>query len=268
MAGICNQLKTWTQGRRLHPDRRRVWRTRAHPDYLAVLGGDHGEYLDHRGNVQAGIDAGLIPMHATTASIDEWDEYEWKYCRGDRALRPRATRRSRRPGDARAYPQVARRVPALGPRHAGLRRVPLLSARCADRLMSAPAGYRLALGNGLKPGQRLLVMDPPRDFDSLLADARQGIVRTTRAAAFDAAVHSSPPRGARRKRSSRACCPSSRRAACCGWRGRRASGVAVRLSDETVRRIGMAAGLVDIKVCAVDARWSALKFVHRRGRTL
>ena len=31
--------------------------------------------------MQAGVDAGLIPMHATTASQDEWDEYEWKYCR-------------------------------------------------------------------------------------------------------------------------------------------------------------------------------------------
>jgi hypothetical protein len=31
--------------------------------------------------VQAGIDTGLIPMHATTASMDEWDEYEWKFCR-------------------------------------------------------------------------------------------------------------------------------------------------------------------------------------------
>src|SRR6478672_8545382 len=31
--------------------------------------------------VMLGADAGLIPMHATTASRDEWDEYEWKYCR-------------------------------------------------------------------------------------------------------------------------------------------------------------------------------------------
>jgi hypothetical protein len=31
--------------------------------------------------VQAGVEAGLIPMHATTATSDEWDEYEWKYCR-------------------------------------------------------------------------------------------------------------------------------------------------------------------------------------------
>jgi hypothetical protein len=31
--------------------------------------------------VNAGIEAGLVPMHAATASPDEWDEYEWKYNR-------------------------------------------------------------------------------------------------------------------------------------------------------------------------------------------
>jgi SAM-dependent methyltransferase len=81
MAGICQQLKAWTRSGGYILIGEGYWRTRAHPDYLAVLGGDHGEFLDHRGNVQSGIDAGLIPMHATTASPDEWDEYEWKYCR-------------------------------------------------------------------------------------------------------------------------------------------------------------------------------------------
>ena len=57
------------------------WKRKAPSDYLAVLGGNDLEYLDHRGNVQAGIDAGLVPMHAAVASDDEWDEYEWKYAR-------------------------------------------------------------------------------------------------------------------------------------------------------------------------------------------
>jgi hypothetical protein len=48
---------------------------------VSFLGSDAGQYLKHAGNVQAGVEAGLIPMHAVTASRDEWDEYEWKYCR-------------------------------------------------------------------------------------------------------------------------------------------------------------------------------------------
>jgi hypothetical protein len=35
------------------------------------------------------------------------------------------------------------------------------------------------------------------------------------------------------------------------------------LTGDDVRRIGLAAGLVDIKVCAVDDDWSGLKFVRR-----
>ncbi|QPF84044.1 DUF3052 family protein [Bradyrhizobium genosp. L] len=42
---------------------------------------------------------------------------------------------------------------------------------------------------------------------------------------------------------------------------KKSSGVATDLSDTAVREIGLAAGLVDIKVCAVDAVWSGLKFV-------
>ena len=44
---------------------------------------------------------------------------------------------------------------------------------------------------------------------------------------------------------------------------KRASGVATDLSDNSVRDIGLAAGLVDVKVCAVNDVWSGLKFVYR-----
>ena len=35
------------------------------------------------------------------------------------------------------------------------------------------------------------------------------------------------------------------------------------LDGNTVREMGLSTGLVDIKVCAVDDTWSALKFVYR-----
>ena len=44
---------------------------------------------------------------------------------------------------------------------------------------------------------------------------------------------------------------------------KKSSGVATDLSDGAVREIGLAAGLVDNKVCAIDATWSALRFVRR-----
>jgi hypothetical protein len=36
------------------------------------------------------------------------------------------------------------------------------------------------------------------------------------------------------------------------------------LNENTIRRIGLAHGLVDVKVCAVDDDWSGLKFMVRR----
>jgi hypothetical protein len=44
---------------------------------------------------------------------------------------------------------------------------------------------------------------------------------------------------------------------------KRASGVSTDLSDNVVRQIGLDAGLVDVKVCAVNDVWSGLKFVIR-----
>jgi hypothetical protein len=44
---------------------------------------------------------------------------------------------------------------------------------------------------------------------------------------------------------------------------KKASGVATDLSDNSVRQIGLDAGLVDVKVCAVNDIWSGLKFVFR-----
>jgi hypothetical protein len=44
---------------------------------------------------------------------------------------------------------------------------------------------------------------------------------------------------------------------------KKSSGVATDVSEGTVRAIGLSAGLVDVKICAVDEIWSGLKFVFR-----
>ena len=47
-----------------------------------------------------------------------------------------------------------------------------------------------------------------------------------------------------------------------GW-PKRTSGVATDLDENIVREIGLEAGLVDNKVCAIDPTWSGLRFVIR-----
>jgi hypothetical protein len=44
---------------------------------------------------------------------------------------------------------------------------------------------------------------------------------------------------------------------------KKSSGVAADLDENVVREIGLKAGLVDVKVCAVTEVWSGLKFVRR-----
>jgi hypothetical protein len=42
---------------------------------------------------------------------------------------------------------------------------------------------------------------------------------------------------------------------------KKSSGMVSDLDENVVRAIGLAAGLVDVKVCAVNEIWSGLKFV-------
>lgn len=44
---------------------------------------------------------------------------------------------------------------------------------------------------------------------------------------------------------------------------KKSSGIATDLDENVVRDIGLAVGLVDVKVCAVTDVWSGLKFVRR-----
>ena len=45
---------------------------------------------------------------------------------------------------------------------------------------------------------------------------------------------------------------------------KRASGVPTDVTEDVVREVVLPTGLVDVKVCAIDATWSGLKLVIRR----
>ena len=48
---------------------------------------------------------------------------------------------------------------------------------------------------------------------------------------------------------------------------KRASGIATDVSETEVRALGLAAGLVDHKICAIDHTWSGLRFALRKPAT-
>ena len=45
---------------------------------------------------------------------------------------------------------------------------------------------------------------------------------------------------------------------------KKSSGVSSDVTEDTIREVALPLGLVDIKVCAVDQVWSALKLVIRK----
>lgn len=46
---------------------------------------------------------------------------------------------------------------------------------------------------------------------------------------------------------------------------KRSSGVATDLTEDSIREVALPAGLVDSKVCAIDATWSGLRLTRRRA---
>ena len=137
----------------------------------------------------------------------------------------------------------------------------------------APAGYSgtpLPSKLGIKPGCRLLVADAPADL--VLEPLPDGVdvERLTErlpsrssGARFDVVMLFCADMATLEARFvplMELLEPASALWVC--W-PKRASGVLTDLGEKAVREHGLFAGMVDVKVCAVDAVWSGLKFVYR-----
>jgi hypothetical protein len=136
--------------------------------------------------------------------------------------------------------------------------------RCA--LKPAPTGYSgtpLSRKLGLKSGMRVLDVDAPAHFRALLADAPSDLIWLSRVIAFDFAIafatSSASVRAAFVKLEPKLAQDGM---VWISW-PKKASAVKTDLDENVVRKIGLDAGLVDVKVCAIDATWSGLKFVRR-----
>lgn len=129
------------------------------------------------------------------------------------------------------------------------------------------AGYSttpLAKKLGIKPGFRLRRVNPPPGLDHWLAPLPEGATNTplsegeadvilffTDSAAELTSSLSSLAENLRQDGGLWICWP------------KKASKAPTGLNDGVVREVGLAAGLVDNKVCAVSEIWSGLRFVYR-----
>lgn len=108
-------------------------------------------------------------------------------------------------------------------------------------LVSAPADVRKELKAALAPCHTVRDHSTPLDFAMLFTKSKAELAKEC-------------------KQISRSLAPAGM--LWVGW-PKKSSGVATDLNENVVREIGLAAGLVDVKVCAVTEVWSGLKFVRR-----
>ncbi len=118
---------------------------------------------------------------------------------------------------------------------------------------------------GIKSGQRIAFIDAPPEFADALGDLPEDVQkpRTTLRGPLHLVVAFFVERRTFERRLPRliaALDPAG--ALWIAW-PKRASGVATDLTEDVVRELGLAAGVVDVKVCAIDATWSGLKLVVR-----
>ena len=124
------------------------------------------------------------------------------------------------------------------------------------------SGTPLPAKLGLKPGMRFVALNAPPNLDVLLAGAPD-LQRLARVASFESALAFATSERALSAHFAKLA-PKLLDAGMIwiAW-PKKTSGVATELTEDIVRRIGLAVGLVDVKVCAIDATWSGLKFVRR-----
>jgi hypothetical protein len=118
---------------------------------------------------------------------------------------------------------------------------------------------------GIKPESTLALIGAPADFDSTLGKVPPGVTTKTRATgSADVAVAFFTKRANLEKRLaalSKVIFPAG--GLWIAW-PKRASGVATDITEDVARELGLAGGLVDNKVCAIDDTWSGLRVVWRR----
>ncbi|HEY4106155.1 MAG TPA: hypothetical protein VGM44_19785 [Polyangiaceae bacterium] len=132
--------------------------------------------------------------------------------------------------------------------------------------MAGYSGTPLPQKLGLKPSARFGIVAAPKDFATTLGALPQGVTVTDAArgnSSLDvilcfadslAKLARTLPRAHERLASNGGlwiCWP------------KKASGIATDVTEADVRRLGLARGLVDNKVCAIDETWSGLRMVIR-----
>ena len=137
----------------------------------------------------------------------------------------------------------------------------------SERHLVSPAGYSgtpLSKKLGIKPGTTVAVLSEPDGFRELLDPVPEGVTfRTSLRGHSDIVIAFFTESSALRRRMpalAKAIHPDG--GLWLSW-PKKTSSITTDLSGDVVRGEGLGAGVVDIKVCAIDEDWSGHRFAHR-----
>jgi hypothetical protein len=133
-----------------------------------------------------------------------------------------------------------------------------------------PAGYSgtpLAKKLGIRANSRLYLQAAPADYGKLVAPLPAGVRTVSRIDATTDIIHLFATRRAVLRTLLRDTLNAMRPDATVwvSW-PKRAAGVPTDITEDVIRELALPMNLVDIKVCAVDATWSALKLMVRKAK--
>jgi len=126
------------------------------------------------------------------------------------------------------------------------------------------SGKPLVAKLGIKPDTRIAILNAPRGYDRVLGKLPPRVARRPSVVGpLDFIQFFTHRKGELERRFptlERALAPAGM--LWISW-PKKSSGVTTDLTEDGIRAIGLAHGLVDVKVAAVDDVWSGLKFVRR-----
>jgi hypothetical protein len=130
--------------------------------------------------------------------------------------------------------------------------------------MAGYSGTPLGKKLGIREAAVVVLAGAPAGFEDALAPLPDAVTVTRRnRPGADVAILFAPSASVLRRRFAPLAATLDRAGGLWVCWPKRSSGVATDLDENVVRAHGLAAGLVDNKVCAVDDTWSGLRFVYR-----
>jgi hypothetical protein len=130
--------------------------------------------------------------------------------------------------------------------------------------MAGYSGTPLVKKLGIKPGHRLALLRAPKGFAEVLGELPEDVIVSTRLnTVADVLVFFTARLAELQQRFTRLMQNLDPDGGLWIAWPKRASGVATDVTEDRIRELALANGLVDNKVCAIDEVWSGLRLVVR-----